>query len=110
MAAMHGDVGHIEEEALLAVVADERVAGMLARHEHAAGRGADVVAGVVVGELQALGGEAVEVGRADNFLTERAEVAVAEIVGEDKNDVGRTVRGRVGQGGEEDREEDGGGA
>ena len=82
----------------LAVVADERVAGMLARHEHAAGRGADVVAGVVVGELQALGGEAIEVGRADDFLTERAEVAVAEIVGEDEDDIGRARR-RGGRGG-----------
>jgi hypothetical protein len=87
----------------LAVVADEGVAGMFAGHEHAARRSADVVPRVVMRELQALGGEAVEVRRADEFLAEGADVAVAEIVGEDEDDVGRT-RGRGGDGGQREGE------
>ena len=79
----------------LAIIADERVAGMFAGHKHATRGSADVVAGVVLGEFQALGGEAIEVRRADDFLAERADVAVAEIVGEDENDVRRATRSRV---------------
>ena len=71
------------------------MAGMFAGHEHAARRSADVVARVVLGEFQTLGGETIKVGRPDNLLAERADVAVAEIVGEDEDDVRRATRSRV---------------
>src|SRR5207302_331400 len=72
----------------LDVVADLRVAGVLAGHEDAARWGADGIAGVVLGEAQALGGELVEVGRPDLLLPVAAELGVTEIVGEDVDDVG----------------------
>ncbi len=66
--------------------------GVQARHEHAPGGGADGASGVVVGEAHAFGGHAVQVGRLDEALAVGAEVAVAQIVGQDEDDVGRVLR------------------
>jgi hypothetical protein len=43
---------------------------------------------VKIREAHSLGGETVEVGRLDLFLAVAAEFAVAEIVGQDEDDVG----------------------
>ena len=64
------------------------MAGVLAGHEAAARRRADGAAGVGLGEAHALGRQAVEVGRLDALLAVAAEVAVAEVVGQDEDDVG----------------------
>ena len=72
----------------LAIAADGGVAGVLAGHEAAARRRADGAAGVGLGEAHALGGQAVQVRREDVLLAVAAEVAVAEVVGQDEDDVG----------------------
>jgi hypothetical protein len=64
------------------------VAGVLAGHETAAGRGAYGAAGVGLGEANAFGGEAADVRGADALLAIAFEVAEAEVVGEDEEDVG----------------------
>ena len=71
-----------------AVVADVGVARMLAGHEHAARGRAHVVAGVMRGELHALAGEAVNVGRLEPLLAVTAQVAVAQVIGDEEDDVG----------------------
>jgi hypothetical protein len=60
---------------------------MFAGHEHAARRRADVVAGVVGGESLPGGGEAIDVRRAELLLAVAAQVAVAEVVGDDEDDI-----------------------
>ena len=79
-----------------AVVAYEGVPGMFAGDEHAARRRADGVAAVVAREAHALRGQAVEVWRLDFFLPVAAQLRVAEVVGEDEDDV---RPGRLGLGG-----------
>ena len=86
--------------------------GLIRRHEHvghagsggvAAGeqrrprRGANGIGGIELREAHALRRHAVQVGRA-NFGAVTAEVAIAEIVGVDHDDVGRALR----RGGEAD--------
>lgn len=78
------------------VVADEGVAHVVAGHQGAARGGANGLAGVVAGEADALGGEAVDVGGADVFLAVAAEFGIAEVVGDDENDVRFFLRGGVG--------------
>ncbi len=72
-------------------------------HETDAGGGADGGVGVEVGELHALGGEAVYVRGADVFGAGAAEVAVAHVIHEDEDDVRRScVKGGSGKHGEEE--------
>ena len=52
----------------LFVIADEGMAWMFACHQYAARWGADCIARVMAGKAHALGGQAIEVGSADNFL------------------------------------------
>ena len=59
-------------------------------HEAGACGCADGRVRVEVGELHAFRCEAVDVGRGDVFATHAAEVAVAEVIGEDENDVWRS--------------------
>ena len=88
-----------------AVVADGGVPGVEAGHQRAPRGGADVGAGVKAFEAHTLGGELVEVGRADFALAIRADMADAEVVGEDEDDVGLVRRG--GEGGlQQDQEEE----
>ena len=70
------------------VVADEGVAGMFAGHQHAPRRRADRAPGIMLRELHAFAGELVQRGRANDLLPERTEVAVAEVIGEDKTILG----------------------
>ena len=56
--------------------------------QRGAGRRADRIRGAEIGEAHAFGGEPVEVRRA-NLRAVAAQVAIAEIVTEDENNVGR---------------------
>jgi hypothetical protein len=76
------------------VAAHAGAAVVLAGHEHAARGRADGGAGVEVGEAQALRGHAVEVGRGDDLLAVAAEIAVAEVIGHDPDEVGLRSEGR----------------
>jgi hypothetical protein len=98
-----GEVAGLQEFFVSLVAADAGVAGVEACHQRAAGRGADGAAGVDLGEAGTFGGHAVDVWRLDFLLAVAAEVAVAEIVGEDEDDVGRAALGenRDGEGGQE---------
>ena len=71
----------------LQVAADLGVAEVFAGHQDAARGGADRRPGVVAGEAQPLAGEAVDVGGADLLLSVAAELAIAEVVGEDEDEV-----------------------
>ena len=61
---------------------------MAAGEENASGRSAHGCSGVVVSELETVLGELVKVGRFDLGLAVGSDFAVAEIVGENENDVG----------------------
>ena len=85
------------------VVADVGVALVDTGEQRGAGGRADGGGAVVVCELGALGGEAIELrselrgavaGGAAGVLEKDAEVTVAEVVGEDEDDVGRGGCGR----------------
>jgi hypothetical protein len=60
---------------------------VLAGHEHAAGGSADGIAAVVLGQTHAFRCHAVEVRCLDDFLPVATEIAGAEVIGEDENDV-----------------------
>src|SRR5581483_11642410 len=87
-----GDSGVLRPQRHLGVAADVAVTGVESRHQGAPRRGADGAAGVAGGELDPVGGELVEVRRLDLRLSVAAEVAVAEVVGEDEYDIGRALR------------------
>jgi hypothetical protein len=71
---------------------DADARGVAAGQERGARRRTDGVRGAEIGEAHALGGHAVEVGGADARAV-AAEIAVAEIVAEDEDDVGGPRRG-----------------
>src|SRR5262249_34694841 len=54
---------------------------------------ADGGGGITVGELQPVGGEAVEVRCADGGMAETAEVAITEVITQENDDVGPRGRG-----------------
>ena len=64
-----------------------------AGHQRGPGRRTDGRADVEVGELDAFGGEAVEVGRGEPLRAEHADVGVALVVGEHDDDVGAVGQG-----------------
>jgi hypothetical protein len=68
------------------------VSSVLARHQRAARRGADRAAGVILSEPQAFGGQAVDVRRFEFPLPVTAQIAVAEIVRLNEDDVGFCLR------------------
>ena len=80
-------------------LADDRVdsgADVVAAGEEGGARGGtDRGSGVEVGEAHATGGKAVEDGRLDG-ATVTADVAVAEVVDEEGDDVGLFVFGKTG--------------
>jgi hypothetical protein len=71
----------------LAVAADFGVAEVFAGEQHTARGRADRSTAVVAGEAGALGGETINVRCADFFLPVAAEFAVAEVVGQDEDEV-----------------------
>ena len=85
----HRDIGLLQVD-IFRVPADAAVADVLARHKGAPRGSADGIAGVNLREAHAFGGEAVDVRCLNALLPETAQVAVAEIVGENENDIGPT--------------------
>ena len=69
------------------VAADFSVAEVTPGEEDAAGGGADRSPGVVSGEADTFAGETVDVGSLDFLLSVTTEFSVAEVIGEDENDV-----------------------
>ena len=82
--------------------------GVATRHECGARGGADGLGHVETGEARALSGEAIDVRRLDILGSVAAEVAVAEVIGEDENNVWWRRGGRGGEqcGGRSDGRED----
>ena len=76
------------------VVAHGGAAGIKSGHQHRAGRGADRVAAIVPGQHETLLGETVEVRGQDFRLPHEAHFAVAQVVGQDEDDVGTRLGGR----------------
>ncbi len=72
----------------LDVPSDGGVAGVPPGHQAAAGWRTDCGTRIRLGEAKSLGGHAVQIRGLDLLLTVTPEIAVAEIIGEDKNDVG----------------------
>ncbi len=70
---------------------DADALGVATGEQRGAARAAQRRRRVVARETHALGGEAVEVGREDFGRAVAAEVVVAEIVGDDVDDVGRAI-------------------
>ena len=87
------DRGFVGAEWNFRVPADAGVARVQAGHQCGAGGCADAGACVALRETQALGGKLIQVGRFDFLLPIAAEVAVAQIVGEDEDDVGARAKG-----------------
>ncbi len=80
-------VPHVAAEAHLVVVADVGVAGVLARQQRTPRGRTHGTAGIVRGEAHALGGEPVDVRRADLLLPVAAHLTHAEVIGQDVDDV-----------------------
>jgi hypothetical protein len=72
------------------------VAGMLAGEKHAARRRTDRTAGVKLSKAHPPGGKPINVGRFDLRLTVTAEFGVAQVIGQQEDDIG----GRVGSPGQ----------
>ena len=68
---------------------DGKASGISAGHEGDPGRGADRGRGVVAGEAESFPGEPIEMGRAIVRPAVAAQVAIAEVVRQNKQDVGR---------------------
>ena len=90
-----GDRQIFGPEVVLAVAANVGVAGVQARHEYRARGGADGRTRVELREAHPFPRHAVEVRRPDPSLAVAPEVAVAEVVGEDENDVRALEAGRT---------------
>ena len=82
-----GDAGLTALDGLVA--ADRGVAGVRAGEQARPGRGAHGHAGVALREAQAAAGQRVDVGGFDELLPIAAEVAPAQVVRQDEDDVGR---------------------
>ena len=65
-------------------------ARIAAGHQRRAAGRADAAGDVEAGELRPLGGQAIDVRRAVELRAEAADVAVAEVIDEEQDDVGRT--------------------
>jgi hypothetical protein len=89
----------------LLVAADGRVARVQAGQQAGSARGADRGTGIVTGETHPFPRHAVQIRSADILLAVAAEIAVAQVVGEDVNDVwtsgGRRVAATQREAGEE---------
>jgi hypothetical protein len=61
---------------------------MESRHKTGPRRGAYRRAGIELGETQALRGQGIDIGSADLLLAITTQVAIAEVIREDENDIG----------------------
>jgi len=75
------------------VAANGSVAGVETSHQAGARGGADGAAGVALGEANAFGGEAIDVRGFDFRLAVAAQIAIAQIIGEDEDNVWPLRRG-----------------
>ncbi len=71
------------------------VAGVQACHQYAARGGADCGTGIMLGELDSLGRESVDVGCPEFLLSVTGEIPVTCIIKQDVDDVFRGCRCRV---------------
>ena len=76
---------------------DAGARAVLAAHQRGPGGLAVRAAGVAVGEPHPLGGQAVDVRRLVVLAAEAADVGVAEVVGQDEDDIRPRFRGRGGR-------------
>ncbi len=90
-----GDGNILRPQIRLRVAANEAAAGVQTGHQHAAGGGADGGAGIELGEPDALRRHPVQVRRPNRGMPVAAEIAVAEIVREDDDDVWSRTRLRA---------------
>ena len=102
-----GDIAVIEiGRVVWDIVARGCVTAVQPRHQRAARRCANRTARVGLGEAQPLRRQLVDVRRGDVFSAVAAEVTVAEIIGQDEDDVGlvgaKSNRRREKEGGEEE--------
>jgi len=74
---------------------DGKTGGIAPGHEGHAGRATDRAGGVVAGKAKSLAGEPIEVRRTIVRPAVAAQIAVAQVVGENENDVGRPVARRA---------------
>ena len=75
---------------IFAIVANVRMSGMAARHQHAAGRRTNGRSAIKLREPHAVACEGVEVRRFNFRLPVAAEFGIAQVVGHDQDDVRRT--------------------
>jgi hypothetical protein len=90
-----GDVLRPERD--LRVAADVRVAHVVAGHQGAPGRRADGAPGIVLGEPHPFGGHLVEARGLELLLAVAAQVAPAQVVRVDEDDVGLLLGLRCGE-------------
>src|SRR5438552_2483613 len=81
----HGQVGRLQRHARVA--ANPRVSGMHAGHQTTTRRRADRAAGVALSESHPFVRKTVNVRRFDPLLSVATEVAVAEVISQNENDV-----------------------
>ena len=102
VARLTQDIGHRRDAGregdLLAladveVVAHGGTTGVEAGHQHGAGRCADRAAAIVSSQHEALLGEPVEVGGQDFLLPHETDFAVAQVVGQDEDNIGARLGG-----------------
>jgi hypothetical protein len=74
------------------VASDARVSSVLAGHQRAARRRADRAAGVILREAHAFSRQTVDVRRSESPLPVTAQIAVAQIVSLNEDDVGSGLR------------------
>lgn len=75
-----------------AIIADDRVPGVFSGKKDAARRRADSISCVMLSETHAFSGETIKVRRADFGLAISADIAVAEVVGQEEDNVGFSIR------------------
>ena len=85
------------------IAANRGVSGVLAGHQHTARGSADRSAGIELVKARPCGSETVEVGGCDLLLPEGPDVARAEVIGHDVDDIGPCRR--RGGGGKTEREQ-----
>ncbi len=78
-----GDIRRPQRHA--GIASNEAVAGVQAGHQDAARGRTDRAAGIVLSKAHSLFGHFIQIRRLDLFLSKTAKVAVAKVVGQDKN-------------------------
>ncbi len=94
-----GQHGHFLAErqgVFIAIATGKAMTGVLAGHQGVARWGADGIRRVMIGELDALRGETIDVGCLEFLLPKARQITVAEVISEDVDDIGgRACRGTL---------------